>query len=128
MATAPIAVTNLTDAPGCTPQNIDIFNASLAPGEQVLVPAHLITDKLQRLVESRQLSIGPVPEWYRKAMRGIKSKLTKEEVIQLIREQAEAKERKDKANEAAKAAPVPLAVLNVEGAKKAKLKFQHDKE
>jgi len=44
-----VLVTNLTDALGKRPTLLGIYTCDLAPGESVLLPAHLIDEKFRPL-------------------------------------------------------------------------------
>ncbi len=77
-----IEVTNLTDGPGYSPEQIDIYTKTLSPGESIKIPAELVNEKLRRLAagEKPKIALGQAPSWYlaSKIRRG--KTLTKDEV------------------------------------------------
>lgn len=66
-------ITNVTDAPGKTPVQFDLYTATLAPGESVRVPIQLLDEKLRRSERAGIIHIGePLPLWYQSAKSGPK--------------------------------------------------------
>jgi hypothetical protein len=59
-----VDITNLTDGPGKTPTQVAIYNATLAPGAVVRLPAELVDAKVRSLELRGLISIGPLPGWY----------------------------------------------------------------
>lgn len=63
-----VLITNLTDAPGHGkgPTQIDIYNKTLNPGQQIKLPADLVSQKIRALAEGEApiISIGNLPPWY----------------------------------------------------------------
>ena len=64
-----VLVTNLTDAPGHKhqPTQVDIYNKTLDPGDEIRIPADLVDKRLRSLESSGLISIGQVPSWYTNA-------------------------------------------------------------
>lgn len=63
-----VLITNLTDAPGHAkgPLQVDIYNKTLNPGQQIKLPADLVSKKIRALAEGDAplISIGNLPPWY----------------------------------------------------------------
>jgi hypothetical protein len=59
-----VTITNLTDGPGQSPVQIDIWNKTLGPGDSLKLPAELVDSKLRGLEKQGLVSIGPAPAWY----------------------------------------------------------------
>lgn len=59
-----VEVTNITDGPGKSPEEVVIFTRTLAPGEAIKIPAELVTEKLRTLEARGKISIGQAPSWY----------------------------------------------------------------
>lgn len=59
-----VLITNVTDAPGKNPTQVDIYNKTLSPGSQIKIPADLVTKKLRSLEQSGLIAIGNLPPWY----------------------------------------------------------------
>lgn len=59
-----VLITNVTDAPGKNPIQVDIYNKTLAPGSQIKIPADLVTAKIRQLETSGAIAIGNLPPWY----------------------------------------------------------------
>jgi hypothetical protein len=64
-----VLITNVTDAPGKNPAQVDIYNKTLAPGAQIKIPADLVTTKLRSLETRGLIVIGNLPPWYLTAKR-----------------------------------------------------------
>lgn len=64
-----VLITNVTDAPGKSPTQVDIYNKTLAPGAQMQIPADLVTKKIRLLDENGLIAIGNLPPWYVTAKR-----------------------------------------------------------
>jgi hypothetical protein len=77
-----VEVINVTDGPGHSPEQLDIYNKTLNPGESIKIPAELVDEKLRRMAdgEKAKIAIGQAPSWYlaSKLRRG--KELTKEEI------------------------------------------------
>ncbi len=59
-----VLITNLTDAPGKKPTQVDIYNTTLDPGSNIKLPADLVTKKIRALEGSGLIAIGSLPPWY----------------------------------------------------------------
>lgn len=79
-----VSVTNITDGPGKSPTQVDIYNKTLDPGATLRLPAELIDKKVRKLEEQGLIAIGQLPSWYSaaKARRG--KALTPEEMQRRI--------------------------------------------
>lgn len=75
-----VAITNLTDAPGKSPTQLDIYNRVLNPGESLRLPADLIDKRLRALEKKGDIAIGQVPPWYSSAKSRKGKALTEEEM------------------------------------------------
>lgn len=64
-----VLITNVTDAPGKNPIQVDIYNKTLSPGSQIRIPADLVTKKIRELEDSGLIAIGNLPPWYLTAKR-----------------------------------------------------------
>lgn len=77
-----VEVINLTDGPGHNPEQLDIYNKTLNPGESIKIPAELVDEKLRKMSEGEKakIAIGQAPSWYvaSKLRRG--KELTREEI------------------------------------------------
>lgn len=74
-----VLITNVTDAPGCSPRQVDIYNKTLDPGAEIKVPADLITDKIRSLEQKGLIAIGSLPPWYVAAKMKKKGRALSEE-------------------------------------------------
>ena len=59
-----VLITNVTDAPGKNPLQIDIYNKTLSPGSHVKIPADLVNEKIRALEKNGFIAIGNLPPWY----------------------------------------------------------------
>lgn len=59
-----VLITNLTDAPGKKPTQVDIYNKTLDPGSNIKLPADLVNQKIRALETSGLIAIGSLPPWY----------------------------------------------------------------
>jgi hypothetical protein len=70
-----VLVTNLTDALGKRPTLLGIYTCDLAPGESVLLPAHLIDEKFRPLELAGLIHLGsPLPASYLASKRKQKTR------------------------------------------------------
>ena len=76
-------ITNLTDAPGKDPIQVDIYNKTLDPGSYIKLPADLVTQKIRSLESSGLIAIGSLPPWYVAAKKRKGRPLTPEEKQQM---------------------------------------------
>lgn len=74
-----MVITNLTDAPGKKPTELDIYNKTLSPGSNLKLPANLVNQKLRALESSGLIAIGNLPPWYLTAKKKKGRPLTDEE-------------------------------------------------
>lgn len=74
-----VLITNLTDAPGKKPTQIDIYNKTLDPGSFLKLPADLVNQKIKALESSGLIAIGSLPPWYLAAKKRKGRPLTEEE-------------------------------------------------
>jgi hypothetical protein len=74
-----VLITNLTDAPGKDPIQVDIYNKTLDPGTHIKLPADLVNGKIRALENSGLISIGNLPPWYVAAKKRKGRELTAEE-------------------------------------------------
>lgn len=74
-----VEITNITDGPGKTPTQIDLYNKTLNPGATLKLPAALIDKKVRALEECGLIAIGQVPPWYVSAKTKNGRPLTPEE-------------------------------------------------
>lgn len=74
-----VLITNLTDAPGKKPTQIDIYNKTLDPGSNIKLPADLVNQKIRALETSGLIAIGALPPWYLAAKTKRGRPLTDEE-------------------------------------------------
>lgn len=83
-----VIITNLTDGPGKTPTQVDIYNKTVEPGGVLNIPAGLIDAKLRNLEKSGLISIGSVPSWYTAAKAKLRAGriLTSEERAKRVHE------------------------------------------
>ncbi len=67
-----VQITNITDGPGKSPIQVDIYNKTLGPGVSIRLPAELIDKKVRKLEEQGLIAIGRLPPWYEssKARKG----------------------------------------------------------
>lgn len=72
-------ITNVTDAPGKDPTQVDIYNKTLSPGSQIKLPVDLITQKIRSLEANGLIAIGNLPPWYITAKRRTGKPLSAEE-------------------------------------------------
>lgn len=79
-----VAVTNLTDAPGKSPTQIDVYNRVLNPGDSLRLPADLIDKRLRAMEKKGDLAIGQVPSWYSSAKTRRGKALTAEEMAKRV--------------------------------------------
>ena len=75
-----VEVTNITDGPGRTPTQVDLYNKILDPGGSLKLPAELIDSKVRKLEERGLICIGPVPPWYASAKMRVGRSLTMAEM------------------------------------------------
>jgi hypothetical protein len=75
-----VDIVNITDGPGKTPRQVDIYNHVLNPGESTKLPAHLVDRKVRLMEDAGYISIGQVPPWYAAAKARGGRKLTQEEI------------------------------------------------
>ncbi len=59
-----VEITNITDAPGRTPTQVDIWNKTIDPGVSMKLPAELVNEKVRALEDQGLIAIGRVPPWY----------------------------------------------------------------
>lgn len=59
-----VLITNLTDAPGKKPTQVDIYNKTLDPGSNIKLPADLVNQKIRALETNGLIAIGSLPPWY----------------------------------------------------------------
>lgn len=59
-----VEITNVTDGPGRTPTQVDIYNKTLDPGVSIKLPAELVDRKVRALEKQGLICIGQVPAWY----------------------------------------------------------------
>lgn len=59
-----VEITNITDAPGKKPAQVDIYNRTIDPGESLKIPAELVNKKIRDLESSGNIAIGAPPSWY----------------------------------------------------------------
>lgn len=62
-----VSVTNISDGPGRTPTQVDIYNKTLDPGASIKLPAELVDKKLRSLADRGLICIGSLPAWYSSA-------------------------------------------------------------
>lgn len=81
-----VEITNVTDAAGKSPRQIDIYNKTLDPGDSVKVPSELVDEKIRSLEKDGYIAIGQVPSWYAaaKSRKGRGRSLTVEELARRI--------------------------------------------
>lgn len=78
-----VIVTNLTDAPGKKPTQIDIYNRTLDPGSNIKLPADLVNKKIRSLETNGLIAIGSLPPWYLAAKKRKGRPLTDEEKLKM---------------------------------------------
>lgn len=83
-----VQVTNITDGPGKSPAQVDIYNKTLDPGVTLRLPAELINEKVRKLEEAGLIAIGQLPSWYTAAKSRKGRSLTAEEMQKRINKQA----------------------------------------
>ena len=81
-----VEVTNVTDGPGRTPTQVDIYNKTLDPGATIKLPAELVDAKVRKLEERGLICIGRVPPWYASAKTRRGRRLSTEEMQTRIRQ------------------------------------------
>jgi hypothetical protein len=59
-----VEITNVTDGPGHTPTQVDIYNKTIDPGVSIKLPAELVDQKVRALEKQGLICIGQVPAWY----------------------------------------------------------------
>lgn len=59
-----VEIINITDAPGGTPTQVDIYNKTIDPGVSIKLPAELVDKKVRALEDQGLIAIGRVPPWY----------------------------------------------------------------
>ncbi len=59
-----VEIINITDAPGRTPTQVDIWNKTIDPGVSMKLPAELVDKKVRTLEDQGLIAIGRVPSWY----------------------------------------------------------------
>jgi len=74
-----VEVTNITDGPGHTPVQVDIYNKTLDPGVSIKLPAELVDLKVRALETQGLICIGQIPAWYIGAKKHRGRELTIEE-------------------------------------------------
>lgn len=79
-----VTVTNLTDGPGKTPVQVDIYNKTLDPGGILRLPAELVDSKIRTLEKAGLVAIGPLPAWYSAAKQRKGRVLSKEEQMKRL--------------------------------------------
>ena len=79
-----VNITNITDGPGRSPAQVDIYNKTLAPGASMKIPADLVTNKLRALEEQGTIAIGRLPPWYVTAKSRRGRELSPEEKAQRV--------------------------------------------
>ena len=89
-----VEITNITDGPGHSPTQVDIYNKTLDPGVSIQIPAGLVDKKVRALEKLDLICIGQIPAWYLGSKMRKGKALTAEEQQKRI----------------AKPAPSPIAV------------------
>lgn len=81
-----VLITNITDVPGGkkSPQQVDVHNKTINPGEQFRIPAELINKQVRSLENEGLIAIGSLPPWYAAAKSRKGRRLTDEEKSKLI--------------------------------------------
>jgi hypothetical protein len=79
-----VEVTNISDGPGRTPTQVDIYNKTLDPGASVKLPAELVDKKVRALASAGLICIGQLPPWYEAARARKGRSLTPEEMKKRI--------------------------------------------
>ena len=74
-----VEITNITDGPGLTPTQVDIYNKPIDPGVSIKLPIELVTPKVRALEKQGLICIGRVPAWYLGAKMRKGRALTSEE-------------------------------------------------
>lgn len=59
-----VAITNVTDGPGKSPTQVDVYNKTLDPGASLKLPADLIDERIRNLERQGLIAIGKLPAWY----------------------------------------------------------------
>jgi hypothetical protein len=79
-----VIITNITDAPGRNPTQVDVYNKTISPGGALRIPADLVTRKIRALEEAGLIAVGNLPSWYTAAKQRKGRALTPEEQAQRI--------------------------------------------
>ncbi len=74
-----VEIINITDAPGRTPTQVDIYNKTIDPGVSLKLPAELVDKKVRSLEDQGLIAIGRVPPWYATAKQRKGKPLSSEE-------------------------------------------------
>lgn len=74
-----VNITNITDGPGRSPVQVDIYNKTLSPGASMKIPADLVDKRLRALEAQGTIAIGRLPPWYVSAKSRRGRELTPEE-------------------------------------------------
>lgn len=77
-----VLITNVTDGQGKTPKEAAIYNQTLAPGEQIKLPAELVDSKVRTLEKAGIISIGTPPAWWAGRKKG--KRLSNEEILRRV--------------------------------------------
>lgn len=94
-----VLITNVTDAPGKNPIQVDIYNKTLSPGSQIRIPADLVTKKIRELEDSGLIAVGNLPPWYLTAKRRSKPLSDIEKQKRMVRPPIPMKSDKGKKSE-----------------------------
>jgi hypothetical protein len=90
-------ITNITDVPGGkkSPQQVDVHNKTINPGESFRFPAELINKNVRKLQTEGLIAIGSLPPWYTAAKSRKGRRLTTEEKEKLIHHPTAPVEKKE---------------------------------
>lgn len=105
-----VLITNVTDAPGKNPTQVDIYNKTLSPGSQIRIPANLVTKQIRQLEDSGFIAIGNLPPWYLTAKRKGKPLSDVEKQRRMVKPPISLKSEKlDKSKKVAEVTEEPVA-------------------
>ena len=91
-----VLVVNITDSPGSTPVQADVYNKTLAPGAEIRIPADLINEKLRALERNGLIAIGSLPSWYTTAKKRKGKVLSENQMKARIITASSSNKKKDK--------------------------------
>lgn len=74
-----VLIVNITDAPGSSPVQVDVYNKTLDPGAFIRIPADLVDSRLRALEVKGLIAIGGLPPWYEAAKKKKGKRLSDEE-------------------------------------------------